>query len=81
MCTVLLSLYVFALNKSIEFLDLVSWHHKHMYNQGRREGGREGSSAPPHHSKIFLTLGIFFSKILVAPISKTHKGANIFQVD
>jgi hypothetical protein len=26
------SICVFALNKSIKFLDLISWHHKHTYN-------------------------------------------------
>jgi len=49
--------------------------------RGGGRGGREGSSAPPHLSKISLTLGIFFFENPSCPLSKTHQGANIFQED
>jgi hypothetical protein len=50
-------------------------------NVGAEAGGRDGSNAHPHLPKISPTLGIVFSKVLVAHPKKTPQGTNIFQED
>jgi hypothetical protein len=52
-----------------KFSYVVVFHH----TQGWREGGREGSTAPPHLPKIFPALRIFFLKVIVSPLQKLIK--------
>jgi hypothetical protein len=49
-----------------------------LFGQGRREGGREGASAPPHLPNFPLLPVEFFSNMLVAHPQPLVRGQIIF---